>query len=223
VSLLGSGRILAPAAAIEDQNVTRDEVLAEYAAIRASVDRVTAASDRAFSKAEGQRAARLIAPTRWKEIFNNEDALQMISDLALHEPGPNGRCAYDRFLAGQAARMSATDLDVARRMGTSRFSIFRTAGPHEVAGVWVEDLMDARRRLWLMDKAAEKTAFKGASLAMRVMDAGRFYVNMFCIPDFPEVAAEMFARDLLFAGSSLTVAAYRLWMTFLMASETPSA
>jgi hypothetical protein len=198
--------------------MARHEVLAEYAVIRASVDRVTNASDRAFNKAEKQRAARLIAPTHWKAALDSEVALQMISDLALHEPGPSGRRAYDRFLAGQAARMDAADLDVARRMGVSRFSIFRIVGRHEVAGVWIEDLMEGKRRLWLMDKGAEKTAVEGAILAMRVMDAGRFHVSMFCIPDIPEAAADLFAsakvdgHHLLASENSLPVAFFRFWM-----------
>jgi hypothetical protein len=192
------------------QDVTPDEVLAEYAAIRASVDRVTAASDRAFSRAEGQRAARLIAGKGWKAALRSEDILPMVSDLALHEPGPNGHRAYDRFLAGPAMRMDAADLDVAQRMGTSRFSIFRVIGCHEAAGVWVEDIMDGKRRLWLMDRGLERTASEGFIFAMRVLDAGRFHVSMFSISDFPAFAADMLAHDMNLRGSSLAVAICRV-------------
>ena len=190
--------------------MTRDEVLAEYAAIRASVDRVTAASDRAFSKAEGQRAARLIAGKGWKAALDSEDMLPMISDLALHEPGPNGHRAYARFLAGPAMRMDAADLDMARRMATSRFSIFRVAGRHEAAGIRVEDIMDADRHLWLMDAGLERTAPEGFIFAMRVLDAGRFHVSMFSISDFPAFAADMLAHDMNLRGNSLAVAICRV-------------
>ena len=136
------------------------------------------ASRRAFSKAEGNRAARLIAGAGWKDAFCIEDAFLMISDLALHEPGPNGHRAYERFLAG----------------------------------VWIEDLMHEKQRLWLMDRSAEANASEGVTLALRVLDAGRFHVSVFCIPDFPPLVAEMYAHDLLSDAGSLTVVAYRYWM-----------
>ena len=62
-------------------------------------------------------------------------------------------------------------------MAGARFSIFRVAGRHEAAGLWLEDMLAGDRRLWLVDEALEVSASEGAVLGMRLFDAGPFHAG----------------------------------------------
>jgi hypothetical protein len=70
-----------------------------------------------------------------------------MSDIALFEPNQRGRRAFDVFLAAKARQLDAADLELAQRMGKAFFSLFRCTARHEVAGVWLEDLLAGNRRL----------------------------------------------------------------------------
>jgi hypothetical protein len=96
---------------------------------------------------------------------------------ALFEPNQRGRRAFDRFLAERAERLTATDRALAERMAGAWFSIFRVAGRHEVAGLWLEDMLAGDRRLWLVDEALEASAPEGAVAGMRLFDAGPFHAG----------------------------------------------
>ena len=91
----------------------------------------------------------------------------MISDVALFEPSQRGRRAYDRFLSGPAQRLDAPDLALAQRMARAWFSIFRSTDRHEAAGVWLQDLLDGDRRLWMMDEGLEASAPENATFGVR--------------------------------------------------------
>jgi hypothetical protein len=62
-------------------------------------------------------------------------------------------------------------------MAGAWFSIFRVAGRHEVAGLWLEDMLAGDRRLWLVDEALEASAPEGAVAGMRLFDAGPFHAG----------------------------------------------
>jgi hypothetical protein len=62
-------------------------------------------------------------------------------------------------------------------MGKAFFSLFRFSARREVAGVWLEDLFDRNRSLWLMDEGMEASAATHGAFGMRVFDAGEFHVG----------------------------------------------
>jgi len=101
----------------------------------------------------------------------------MPSDIALFEPNQRGRRAFDAFLGGRAPQLDAADFELAHRMGGAFFSLFRCVARHEVAGVWLEDLLAGDRRLWLMDESMEGSASTNGAFGMRVFDAGEFHVG----------------------------------------------
>ena len=101
----------------------------------------------------------------------------MLADVALFEPNQRGRRAFDTFLGGKALQLEAGDFELARRTGDAFFSLFRFSARHEVAGVWLEDLLAGNRRLWLMDESMEASASKDVAFGMRVFDAGEFHVG----------------------------------------------
>ena len=157
--------------------MTRTEALAQYRPIRAGIRRVLREATKACSRVDLNRAVKQVAP--WieaAEIEDNETA-EMLVDIALFEPNQRGRRGIDRFLAEQGERLAATDRALAERMTEAWFSIFRIAGRHEAAGLWLEDMLKGGRRLWLMDEALEASAPEGAVLGMRLFDAGPFHAG----------------------------------------------
>ena len=157
--------------------MTRAEVLARYRPIRAGIRRVLREATRACGRADLGRAVKQVAPWAAEEELEDDEAAEMLVDVALFEPNQRGRRAFDRFLAEEGERLNAADRALAERMAGSLFSIFRVAGRHEAAGLWLEDLLAGSRRLWLVDEALEASAPEGAVLGMRLFDAGPFHAG----------------------------------------------
>jgi hypothetical protein len=169
--------------------MTRDEALALYRPIRAGMQRVLKAAEKACSRADFTRSAKQL--DIWSEgmIVGDDNALEMLADIALFEPAPKGRRVYDRFLQGQAGKLAPADRELATRMAGAFFSIFRVTGRHEAAGIWVEDILNANRRIWLLDESLEKSAPAGLAFGMRLFDAGAFHAGFgIVVPLNPEVA-----------------------------------
>lgn len=161
--------------------MTRDEALALYRPVRASIRRVLGDAVGACSRAGIMRAAKQLGCWADDGIAvpegGEDETFEMISDVALFEPNQRGRRAYDRFLSGPAQQLGAPDLALAQRMAGAWFSIFRSVGRHEAAGAWLEDLLDGGRRLWMMDEGLEASAPAGATFGVRLFDAGPFHAG----------------------------------------------
>ena len=157
----------------------REKALAMYHPIRASVRRILSAAFRACNQADLMRAAKQLG--LWGDgkivLPEGDEAAEMLADIALFEPNQRGRRAFDVFLATKARQLDAADFALAQRMGDAFFSLFRFAGRHEAAGVWLVDLLAGNRRLWLMDESMEASASMNSAFAMRVFDAGEFHVG----------------------------------------------
>jgi hypothetical protein len=157
--------------------MTRAEVLAQYHPIRASIRRVLREATKGCSRADLNRAVKQVAPWAEPAELEEADTAEMLVDVALFEPNQRGRRTFDRFLADRGERLDAADRALAERMAGARFSIFRVAGRHEAAGLWLEDMLADNRRLWLVDEALEVSAPEGAVLGMRLFDAGPFHAG----------------------------------------------
>ncbi len=156
--------------------MTRAEVLAQYHPIRAGIRRVLRAATKACGRADLNRAVKQVAPWAEAAELEDENTAEMLADVALFEPNQRGRRAFDRFLAEKGERLTA-DRALAEGMARAWFSIFRVAGRHEVAGLWLEDMLAGNRRLWLMDEALEASAPEGTIAGMRLFDAGPFHAG----------------------------------------------
>ena len=158
--------------------MTREESLALYHPIRASVRRILSAAISVCNQSDFMRAAKQLG--LWVEgkisLPEGDQAAEMLSDIALFEPNQRGRRAFDVFLASKARQLDAADFELAQRMGKAFFSLFRCTARHGIAGVWLEDLLDRNRSLWLMDEGMEASPTKGA-FGMRLFDAGEFHVG----------------------------------------------
>src|SRR5271170_7294064 len=174
--------------------MTRDEVLALYRPIRASVRRMLSAAVTACNHADLARAAKQL--DLWAEgkivLPEGDKPAEMLSDIALFEPNQRGRRAFDRFLSNAARRLDAGDCELAERMGKAFFSLFHLAGRRGTAGVWLEDLLDGDRSLWLMDETMERSAPIGLIFGARLFDAGEFHVG-FGIVAQPDEETTQFA------------------------------
>jgi hypothetical protein len=176
--------------------MTRKEALALYRPIRASLRRITGLAMSVCDRADMRRAANQLG--LWVNgtiVFPNDSAMEMLGDVALFEPNQGGRRAFDRFLSEKAPQLDGADFELAQRMGKAFFSLFRCAGKHETAGVWLVDLLDGDRRLWLMDESVEASAPTGATFGMRVFDAGEFHVGFGIVPPVDEETMDFCVKN----------------------------
>jgi len=159
--------------------MTRAEVLAQYRPLRAGIRRVLREATKACGRTDLNRAIKQVAPWAGEEELEYENTAEMLVDVALFEPNQRGRRAFDRFLAEDGERLDATDRALAERMARAGFSLFRLAERHEATGLWLEDMLEANRRLWLADEALEAfvPAGAGAIVGMYLFDAGPFHAG----------------------------------------------
>ena len=61
---------------------------------------------------------------------------------------------------------------------------------HEVAGIWLEDLLDGNRKIWLMDEGMEASAPTQGAFGMRIFDAGEFHVGFGIVAPSDEETTE---------------------------------
>jgi len=159
--------------------MTREEALALYHPIRASVQRILSATIPACNQSDLMRAAKQLG--LWGDgkisLPEGEQAAAILSDIALFEPNQRGRRAFDVFLASKARQLDAADFELAQRMGKAFFSLFRCVSRHGIAGVWLEDLLDRNRSLWLMGEGVEASAPAKGAFGIRLFDAGEFHVG----------------------------------------------
>jgi len=181
--------------------MTREEALAMYRPIRASARRILSSAISTCNQSDFMRAAKQIG--LWVDgkivLPEGDEAAEMMSDIALFEPNQRGRRAFDVFLGPKAGQLDAVDFELARRMGDAFFSLFRFSTRHEVAGVWLDDLLAGNRSLWLMDESMEASAATHGAFGMRVFDAGDFHVGfgivVLCDDETTEFSVEGMTRN----------------------------
>ena len=114
--------------------MTREEALALYHPIRASVRRILSAAIPVCNQSDSMRAAKQLR--LWvdgKISPEGDQAAEMLSDTAFFEPNQRGRRAFDVFLASNPRQLDAADFELAQRMGEAFFSLFRRTARHETA------------------------------------------------------------------------------------------
>ena len=178
--------------------MTREEALALYHPIRASVRRILRAAISVCTQSDLMRAAKQLRLWADGKIFlpESDHSAEMLSDIALFESNQRGRRAFDAFLAAKALQLNAPDYEMAKRMGTAFFSLFRCTGRHGIAGIWLEDLLDGERSLWLMDEGMEASAPTKRAFGMRLFDAGEFHVGFGIVAPSDDETTEFSIRGM---------------------------
>lgn len=161
---------------IEGTTPSREEILACYRPIRTSIQAVLAEAVKQCKKPDLDRAAKHLDLMDQEQI-DDEAIFDMLCDVALFEPNQRGRRVMDRFIHKHVETLSPTDRKIARKLAAAFFSIFLVADWHEAGGVWLDDLLNPGRRIWLMDEGLEASASEGLLIAMRVFDAGPFHAG----------------------------------------------
>jgi hypothetical protein len=126
----------------------------------------------------------------WKPVVASVFKPRSAAPLKFRCCGLQGRSkrAYDRFLRGQAQGLEAGDLPVALRMAGARFSVYRVLRRHELAGVWVDDLISVGEPIWILDQGLELSAPDEFKFGMRIFDAGIFHAGFgIVVPADPEI------------------------------------
>lgn len=160
----------------EGTTPSREEILACYRPIRASIQAVLTEAVKQCKKLDFDRAAKHLDLID-QEQLDDEATFAMLCDIALFEPNQRGRRVVDGFLDKRLCALPPPDRNVAHKLASAFFSMFRVAGWHEAGGVWLDDLLKPGRRIWLMDESLEASASEGLVIAMRVFDAGPFYAG----------------------------------------------
>jgi hypothetical protein len=168
---------------------SRADILDLYRPVRASIQRILAHAVGKCRRADFQRAAKHLDLVDEVQLEDPEVS-NMLCDVALFEPNQRGRRVIDAFL-GNLGDLPPGDRDLAKRMGTAFFSIFRVTGWHDAAGVWMDDLLTPERRLWLLDEGVEASAPEGTVLAMRLFDAGPFHAGFGIVVQPSHLALEL--------------------------------
>ena len=170
--LLADGRTMMTG----EGSTTRDMILSQYRPIRRAIQGVLAQAVHACKKPDLDRAAKHLGLVDDAQLAD-DTVFDMLCDVALFEPNQRGRRVFDGFLRDRLAALDPAEQDIARRMGGAFVSIFRVAERHAQAGLWLEDLLAAGRRLWLLDDSVEATAPEGLVIGMRLFEAGPFYAG----------------------------------------------
>lgn len=120
--------------------------------------------------------AKRIGLSDGKVLFTDDIVeLSLAFDLAVYTASADRTRAIDRCARRRAAPKPDEAL-VLEALQASRFSIFRTIGRYEPAGVLLEDLMRGGE-IPLLDEGLEKSAEPGAVFAMRVAPIEEFVIT----------------------------------------------
>jgi hypothetical protein len=172
------------------------ELLACLSSLRSSMDAIQEVSRKSIGANDVKRAAQSMGVHHGTiiEAMHNGVTLEMISDLAYFEPNDRGIRAFDRFLSGPVRALPGHTQDIARRIGESFFCLFRLGEKHETMGTWVEDIFDHNRRIWLIDLNVNEQDPSHSVFAVRVFDAGPFYMTLCVITSVSDRMAAVFRR-----------------------------
>src|SRR5271166_6798095 len=158
--------------------MTREEALASYHPIRASVRRILSAAISVCNQSDLMRAAKQLG--LWGDgkisLPEGDQAAEMLSDIALFEPNQRGRRAFDVFLA--AKHDNSTPPISNWPNGWGRHSFLFSGAQHGTGsrefGLRTSSTETEAFGLWM--KAWRRPPTKGA-FGVRLFDAGAFHVG----------------------------------------------
>jgi len=121
--------------------------------------------------------AKRIGLSDGKVLFtDNQVELTLAFDLALYTAKAGRTRAIDRCARRRLGTSGPDEALVLKALQASRFSVFRTIGKCEPAGVLLEDLMRGGA-ISLLDEGSEQSARPGEVFAMRVAPIEEFVIT----------------------------------------------
>lgn len=160
--------------------MTRDAHLAAIEVITENLKAIVRLAQRSCGDTSMKQAAGKMGILAGGKVLpvRNQSAISMVCDLALFETDDRGGVAFNRFLAGPVKTMPEPIQALARQVAGSFFSLFKFAGLHEEAGIWVEDLLAGNRRIWLMESRLEDRENVPDVLCARIFDYGPYHLGL---------------------------------------------
>ncbi len=158
--------------------MTREEALAVYHPIRASVRRILSAAISACNQADLMRAAKQLGLWADGKIVLPEDdeAAEMLADVALFEPNQRGRRAFDTFLGGKALNSRLAISNWPDERATRSFPCFDSARATRSPVFGSKTFWPAIGGSGSWTRAWRRP-LRRMSLSVRVFDAGEFHVG----------------------------------------------
>ena len=200
--------------------MTRDENMTHYEAVRASCREIIALAGRSLGPNDLKHAGGQLGVLARGKFMIDEygPGLRMIHDVAFFERNEKGVRPFDRFLAGPARALPAGKLAMAQSLGASFFSLFRFSAKHDTTGIWIEDVLDGNRRIWIISATLEGHEDRDKIFGMRIMDTGGFHIAVGPVAQARETIAEDCAIALAVLGRlpfarPLAAAVYGLVLT----------
>jgi hypothetical protein len=142
-----------------------------------------------------------------KVLFTDDVVeLSLAFDLAVYTASAGRTRAIDRCARRRLPASSPDEALVLQALQASRFSIFRTIGRCEPAGVLLEDLMRGGA-IPLLDEGLEKSAKSGTVFAMRVAPIEEFVITCGAVVPIDHATMEECIALLINAASKAELAA----------------
>ncbi|MDR2856574.1 MAG: hypothetical protein LBV50_01855 [Novosphingobium sp.] len=103
----------------------------------------------------------------------------LFSDKGARNSRSGRRRAIDRIAPKLPLKRDPLKSEIAARLPHAFFSVFTVVGLHEEGGVWMHDLLDKGRPLWLMDRslAVQAAGQDEFLIAGRFLDLGPWHVG----------------------------------------------
>jgi len=157
--------------------IDREEVRTRYRRLRA----VSRAHNNAVLQAVPKKVLihwgkRLGLVRRKTFIFEGEEELSLLADLAVYSARPGKAAPVERYRKTKSYAAGSTEAVMLDAMCDWRFSLFVVRRPHRTAGLVLYDLF-RQEDVWLMDEGLEKTAPAGMALASRVTKPDAFHMT----------------------------------------------
>ena len=104
------------------------------------------------------------------------EALAPAFDLAIYASAPGGINMIHRYVQEKQGLLTEKDGRVLDAMAHAQFSIYRVERKHEIAGMWLADMLNGGE-IWLMDKGLEANAKPGMVFGTRLFKPDDFWMT----------------------------------------------
>ncbi len=157
--------------------MTRDEKLARYRRLReinmgqqsGALDRIAADTILEFGRRLGVAHGRTLA-------CDSPSEMMLLFDLAVYT-GKAGRSrGIERYARSVETTLTRDEAMMLRAAQTARFHLWRIERPHEIAGLWVTDIVNDDP-MWLIDEGIEASGRAGLVFAARLMAVDDFVMT----------------------------------------------
>ena len=157
--------------------MTRDDIVARYRRLRAiSKRQQTAAMDRVAPDTMLDFGRRLGIVQGRTFICDSPSEMDLLFDLCVYAGKPGRSRAIDRYARSVEGTLHGDEAMMLRAAQSASFRVWHVEQRHELAGLWVIDLITGDR-LWLIDEGLTATSPIGEAYAGRLKTVDDFVMT----------------------------------------------